>query len=396
MGDYNTEQAQRVPQVLGVYNRLSDSIAQAPIKVYRKDKDNVSIPMALPKVLRKPNPNQTMFEFKEQLVQSLLYTGNAFIFKLYAAGKPKVGLPDEMYVVHPDDVRVEALDRFGTRKFILDDVTYSSDEILHIRMYVPPGEFMGVSPVERAQVLVRSSIASQNYTKDLYENGLNLAGVIESQDKDITSDEARSVVENFVASHRAGAEGGSPIGFLTNASWKTVTLSLRDAQYIESEKWSAQVWATVLGVPAFMVDASAGSWAGTGLEVMNLAYLQYTLQPLAERIEEAFSTFVLPGNQEMKFNLDSVLRSTTRDRYQAYDIAIRAGWMTRNEVRELEDKKKITSLKGLEGLDIPVIPTYMSDADTQRDKQEAEIDKTEQETENLGDSPPEESFNERL
>jgi phage portal protein BeeE len=52
-------------------------------------------------------------------------------------------------------------------------------------------------------------------------------------------------------------------------------------------------------------------------------------------IEDAF-TSLLPKGVSAKFSLDAFLRGDTLTRYNAYSTALNAGWMTINEVRELE------------------------------------------------------------
>jgi phage portal protein BeeE len=66
-------------------------------------------------------------------------------------------------------------------------------------------------------------------------------------------------------------------------------------------------------------------------------FLTFTLRPWLLRIERAVSG-LLPSTQAAKVNAGGFVRATLRDRYEAHRIAIEAGFLTRNEVRELEDR----------------------------------------------------------
>jgi HK97 family phage portal protein len=65
------------------------------------------------------------------------------------------------------------------------------------------------------------------------------------------------------------------------------------------------------------------------------AFVRFTLRPWIVRLEEGLSE-LLPRGQRAVFNLDSLLRASTLDRYNAHKVALDAGFMTVSEVRELE------------------------------------------------------------
>ncbi|MBB5804662.1 HK97 family phage portal protein [Saccharothrix ecbatanensis] len=366
-----------------MFNSISDSIAQSPVDIYRKT-NGVDVEVtSRPKWIDRPNADQTPYEFWEQVVQSMLYYGNAYIYKLRSGNKIL-----ELHVLHPDDIEVKQEVRFGPRTYTVQgfDGELTKDDILHIKAYGGPDSLYGISPVQAAATFVSSASSAQDYSAGLYDHNLNLAGVIEipqKAGKDLSPDEAARIGKVFADSHKPSAEGGTPIGVLGGgATFKPISLTPQQAQLIESDQWSAQKFATLLNVPAFMVDASAGSWAGRGLQVMNLWYQQRSLQPWVRRIEDAFSTFLLSAGLRMKFNLDAILRSSTNERYDAHTKAINAGWRTRNEVRALE------GLKPINGLDEPIVPQWMFNASDQAAQADLTQEKLQKEIDEIGDDSP--------
>jgi phage portal protein BeeE len=67
-----------------------------------------------------------------------------------------------------------------------------------------------------------------------------------------------------------------------------------------------------------------------------LAFIRFSMMQYLIIIEDALSDF-LPGQSRAKFNLEAILRADTTTRYAAHASALQAGWMTKNEVRAIED-----------------------------------------------------------
>jgi phage portal protein BeeE len=70
---------------------------------------------------------------------------------------------------------------------------------------------------------------------------------------------------------------------------------------------------------------------------MQTSLKTFTLLPWIRRIEAALDA-QFPQGTEVKIITDGVLRADTSTRYQAYESALRSGWMTVDEVRALEDR----------------------------------------------------------
>jgi len=60
------------------------------------------------------------------------------------------------------------------------------------------------------------------------------------------------------------------------------------------------------------------------------------------------------SNYYAKFNMAAMVRGDINTRYDAYRKGIESGFLTRNEVRELEH------LNPIDGLDEPIIPLNMT------------------------------------
>jgi phage portal protein BeeE len=100
----------------------------------------------------------------------------------------------------------------------------------------------------------------------------------------------------------------------------------------------------IFGVPPEMMGGeTAGHEAYTSPEMRGTDLLTWTLRPWLYRVERAVSR-LLPRTQRARFNPGGYVRATLLDRYQAHESGIRAGWLLRSEVRELEDRPPVAGI----------------------------------------------------
>jgi hypothetical protein len=84
-------------------------------------------------------------------------------------------------------------------------------------------------------------------------------------------------------------------------------------------------------------------------------------------IERPLSTLLLPPDAFVKFSMDSLLRGTTRDRYETFRIGLQEGWLSVNDIRKMEDQTP------LDGGDSYRMPLNEADAATAMLRVQAEV-----------------------
>jgi HK97 family phage portal protein len=136
----------------------------------------------------------------------------------------------------------------------------------------------------------------------------------------------------------------------SGARFQPITINPDEAQFIQTQKFSVATICRFYGVPPeMMAGETAGHEAYTSPEMRGTDFLTFTLRPWLARIERAVSG-LLPSTQTAKFNAGGFVRATLRDRYEAHRIAIEAGFLTVNEVRELEDRPPLANPPPLGGV----------------------------------------------
>lgn len=97
---------------------------------------------------------------------------------------------------------------------------------------------------------------------------------------------------------------------------------------------------TVEGTHNFVADGVVVH--NSNIEQQSLEFVQYTLMPWLRRWEYAINTQLLgPGDVFAEFLVDGLLRGDFNSRVQGYSKALMDGWLSVNEVRELENRSPI-------------------------------------------------------
>lgn len=334
-------------QLVAVYacqSLIADGISMLPVDHLTKAK---GIRKKLegrrsPAWIQQPNPHQTTYEFWHRVVTSLLSDGNAFI----ATDRDASGDVIALYCLHPQDVDIVD-GPVGAKEFRIggESRLFDTSQILHIPAFAVPGKARGLSPLDVAREAIGLGLTAQEFGTRFFEQGAAMTGVIEHPGSP-RPNEAMLLRDMFKKTH-SGVKKSHSVGVLTGgASFKPITIAPEQAQFLETRRFQKSEIALLYRIPAYLVDSTVTSSWGSGVEEQNKFFIDQTLMPWIVRIEQAISTFLLPRGESIRFNADARLRAKTKDRYEAYAVAINNGFMSRDEVRALEDLPPLPAGQG--------------------------------------------------
>jgi HK97 family phage portal protein len=114
----------------------------------------------------------------------------------------------------------------------------------------------------------------------------------------------------------------------------------------ESQKFSVVEIARVFRVPLNLVmDYERSTYSN--VTEQNRSFLTHTLQPWLTRIEQSMMKSLLTESEKEKYFIEHLtqgfLRADTKTRLESYKIAIEAGFLTVDEVRQLEIMNSLES-----------------------------------------------------
>ena len=128
-----------------------------------------------------------------------------------------------------------------------------------------------------------------------------------------------------------------------------ISISPEQAQFLETRKFQINEIARIFRVPPHMVgDLEKSSFSN--IEQQSLEFVKYTLDPWVVRWEQSIQrTLLLPEEKQhyyVKFNLEGLLRGDYQSRMNGYATARQNGWMSANDIRELENLDRIPAEDG--------------------------------------------------
>jgi HK97 family phage portal protein len=337
------EKAMRLSAVWACVRLLSESTSTLPLKVYRRQPDGSrQLAQDLPvfQVLcRRPNLEMTPSRFMLLLVACICLRGNAFVEKLMIGSKLVALmplLPQNMVVKRLDSGALEYTytDRAGKRVIPLN-------RMMHIRGFGLDG-VCGMIPMSTGRNVMGAAMSVEESAAKIFENGIQNSGFVSSKTS-LDKDQRARLKENlnrFIGSKNAGKvmvlEG--------EMTYQGVTMNPEAAQMLESRAFSIEEICRWFRVPPFMVGhvTKQSSWASS-VEGMNQLFLTNTLRPMLVNIEQEISRCLMDGDDDLfaEFSVEGLLRADSAGRAAYYTTALQNGWMSRNDVRRLENMPPI-------------------------------------------------------
>ncbi len=321
------DQALRLSAVWACVRLLSDIVSTLPVDVYRRGSRD---PLPLPPLLVEPAAGVARHEWLEAVMRSLLLRGNAY--GLITARSGATLLPAQVELLNPDVVTQRVTDT-GTVEYLIGGKAYDRADIWHVRAYVAAGAALGLSPVEYARQTIGLGLAVEKFGAGFFGDGATPSGVLTTTQQ-LNRESADRLKLQWKSMHGERRDVAVLTGDL---KFTPVSIRPDESQFIETAGFNVRQVCRVFGVPPEMVASeSGGSLTYANVEQRNLDLLRYCVGPWLVRLETAMST-LLPRNHFVKFNANALLRSDTKTRYEAHEIALRAGFLTKDEVRALED-----------------------------------------------------------
>ena len=352
----NERSAMQMTAVYACVRILSESIAGLPLHMYRYEDDGSktkAVEHPLYHLLHdEPNPEMTSFIFRETLMSHLLLWGNAYA-QIIRNGKGEVvGL----YPLMPDRVRVDR-DEHGQLYYEYsvssDDpptnkvgtVRLRPEDVLHVQGISFDG-LVGYSPIAMAKNAIGLGIAAEEYGSKFYANGAAPSGVLEHPG---TLKDPSKVRDSWNKAF-GGSSNSHKVAVLEEGmKYTPISINPSEAQFLETRNFQISEIARIYRVPAHMIG-QLDKATFSNIEQQSLEFVVYTLRPWITRLEQAMVRRLLSEEEKkdyfIKFNVDGLLRGDYQSRMNGYATARQNGWMSANDIRELENLDRIPAELG--------------------------------------------------
>ena len=348
--------AMQITAVYACVRILSEAIAGLPLHLYRytdgggKEKA-VGHPLYL-LLHDEPNPEMSSFVFRETLMTHLLLWGNAYA-QVIRNGKNEIValyplMPNRMTVDRDKDGRL-----FYQYNHTAEDAPTSKNSTVILQprdvLHIPGLGFdglVGYSPIAMAKNAIGLAIATEEYGSKFFANGAAPSGVLEHPGT--IKDPAR--VRDSWQQTFGGSANSNKIAVLEEGmKYTPISISPEAAQFLETRKFQINEIARIFRVPPHMVgDLEKSSFSN--IEQQSLEFVKYTLDPWVVRWEQSIQRTLFTDEEKkayfVKFNVEGLLRGDYQSRMTGYATARQNGWMSANDIRELENLDRIPAEDG--------------------------------------------------
>jgi HK97 family phage portal protein len=343
----NERTAMQTTAVYACVRVPAETVAVLPLHVYRYTSDGGKERTPKHPLYRLlhdcPNSEMTSFSFRETLMVHLLLYGNAYA-QIVRDGR---GQPVALYPLLPPNMDVDRKDGEIVYTYHSDkgDVRMSRWNVLHIPGLGFDG-LVGHSPIAMSKNAIGTALAVEEYGAKFFANGANPGGVLEFPG---TVKDIKRVKDSWNAGYQ-GTDNAHKIALLEEgAKFAAIGIPPEQAQFLETRKFSVNEICRIFKVPPHLIgDLEKATFSN--IEHQSIDFVVHSVNPWVVRWEQALQqALILPSEQSdvfIKFNVDGLLRGDYKSRMEGYAVGRQNGWLSANDIRELEDLNRIPAEDG--------------------------------------------------
>lgn len=345
---FTPSSALRIGDVFACARVLADAAASVPLIAYRRTTDGrARVDGGVADLLSRPAPAVTQSALIGQLMAHVTLWGSAYLGK-FRDGQGRV---DQLALLHPDRVTPEL--KGGRPIYTVtggkgERSTHGVEDVIHVRAPLSLDGLTGLSPIKQCRLALGVADGLATHAEAFFRHGARPSGILRVGAQTTPQDpaEASGLMEAMATSaheSHGGARNAHKIAVVTgDVEFVAISGPLDDLQFVEQRRLSTAEIARCFRVPPWMIGADTGdSMTYSNTESQALAFVTHSLRPWLVAIEQAISADddLAPGGLYVEFLLDALLRADSKTRSEVYALALDPdrGYMTRSEVRRLEN-----------------------------------------------------------
>lgn len=334
---------------------ISETIASIPLNVYQADGETRVKAVGHPVqdlLAKAPNSVSSTFTFREAMASNLVLHGNAYAkIEMNAAGRPTALIP-----LNPMKVEVKVID--GEKVYVFDEKhTYLDYEMLHF-VGLSFNGLIGKSPLAMAREAVAIGLAAQEYGARFYSNGANAGGVITAPGR-LNTEVVKRLRESWNRAQSGLGSSHSTAILEEGMKYEKIGLDPEAAQFLQSRKFQVNEIARIFRIPPSYLADLENSSTRANTEQQAIQFVRDCITPYVRRMEVELNRKLFredEPNLYAYFTMEGLMRGDQKARYEAYAVARNWGWLSVNDIRDLEN------LNPVEGGDIYLQPLNMQRA----------------------------------
>lgn len=338
----------QVSTVYACVRVIAETVASLPLHVYEETEKGSMKAQEHPlyRLLHdEPNSEMTSFVWREAMLTHLLLWGNSYSQIIRNGRGHILGL----YPLLPDRMEVDR-DSAGELTYTYSltsgqTVRLRPEDVLHIPGLGFDG-VMGYSPIALEKNAIGLGIAAEEYGSKFFSNGATPSGVLTHPN---TVKDPKKLRESWNAAYGGSVNSGKVAILEENMKFERISMPNNEAQFLETRKFQVSEICRIYRVPPHLIgDLEHATFSN--IEHQSISFGVHTIRPWLVRIEQALNRQLFPEKEKgcfyAQFNMDGLMRGDYKSRMEGYAIARQNGWMSANDIRELENMNPIPDEDG--------------------------------------------------
>lgn len=377
--------ALRMSAVYACVRIISETVASLPLITYERlerGKKRAQDFYIYELLHDRPNSRMTALEYREVIQSHLCLWGNAYSRIVYDG----VGRIEELWPLPPKGMMQTEV-RAGVKYYQFMDQNgkfnwYSEGEIWHLRGLGDDGE-RGYSPIALFKRAVELGMSAEDFADRFFKNDAR-PGIVLAHPSTLTDEAHQRMSDSWDEAHKGTKNAHKPAILEEGVTLHEVGIPQKDAQFLETRKFQVEDIARIYRVPPHMLaDLSRATFSN--IEHQSIDFVMHCIRPWLVRWEQSISqNLMLPDERKRYFAehlVDGLLRGDIKTRYESYTLGRNGGWLSVNDIRELENMNPVdggdTYLEPLN-----MVPLGSQDQENQDDENDGgEDDQEDQEDE---------------
>lgn len=315
---------------------ISETIASIPLNVYKYDGETRTIAKDHPiqiLLAEAPNPVSSTFTFREAMAANLVLHGNCYAKIFFnAAGRPISLIP-----LDPLKVQVKIVD--GEKVYVFNDKETLLDyEVLHV-VGLSFNGLTGKSPLNVAREAIAIGLSAQEYGARFYSNGANTGGVITAPGR-LSLEAINRLKQSWNRSNGGNSNSHGTAILEEGMKYDKIGLDPEAAQFLQSRKFQVNEIARIFRIPPSYLADLDNSSTRANVEQQAIQFVRDCITPYVRRFEVELNRKLFREDERdyyAYFSVDGLMRGDLKGRYEAYATARQWGWLSVNDIRDLEN-----------------------------------------------------------
>jgi HK97 family phage portal protein len=370
--DVDPDTAMRYSTVFSCVKIIAETIGSIPLIAYKRvgegGKARATNHAVYNLIRNRPNLRSTAMGFRETITMHYLLHGNGYAEIERDYGGDPVGLR----LLHPYNVESSIDSDTGFPYYSLNLGNGRSRiipfwDMFHLQGFTLDGSMNGLSMISFMREAIALGLAAEAYGAAFLSNNATPAGVIQlAADQELSDPARKRLREEWQRRYGGVSKAGSTAILEEGMEWKPIGIPQQDAQWIENRKFQTTEICRFFRMPPHLV-ADLDRSTNNNIEQQSLEFLTYTMLAHFVRWEQTIQRdlFNASSSPNSKFSdkyfaeflINALARGDLKTRYSAYAIGRQWGWLSVNDIREMENMNPI----GEEG-DIYLSPLNMVDS----------------------------------